>query len=246
MTSASRFAHDVRERLRSDGYCVHRGGRDDGPELDGRYWFSWSVAGMADAETGPTCRGAWQAWSAALAHRLSNSRIELHGLPSGQASVPLAPFRPAELPPEALDVQVMSDRYGVTPDMAAQQVRRLRRQTIYMNDRYQVNVEVVNAPFGKGTGDMLWLSIKRRDREPIHDWRDLQQVKNMIVGEQHEGFEVYPAEARKVDTANQYHLWVFCDPKVRLPVGFQGREVMGAEEAAAVGATQRGFGTSTG
>jgi len=30
----------------------------------------------------------------------------------------------------------------------------------------------------------------------------------MIVGEEHEAFEVYPAESRLVDTANQYHLWV--------------------------------------
>jgi hypothetical protein len=49
-----------------------------------------------------------------------------------------------------------------------------------------------------------------------------------------------------VDTANQYHLWVFCDPKVRLPVGFQDREVSGAMDAAAVGATQRPFGGKPG
>jgi hypothetical protein len=42
-----------------------------------------------------------------------------------------------------------------------------------------------------------------------------------------------------VDTANQYHLWVFLDHKVRLPVGFRAREVLSAEAAAAVGAVQR-------
>lgn len=157
------------------------------------------------------------------------------------ASLSLRPFHPAELPSEALDVQMVAARYAVTPEVAALHIERMRRQTIYMNDRYQVNVEVLGAPFGEGTSDILWLSIKRRDRQPIHDWRDLQQIKNMIVGEQHEGFEVYPAEARKVDTANQYHLWVFCDSKVRLPVGFLERDVSGVEEAAVVGATQRAF-----
>jgi hypothetical protein len=44
-----------------------------------------------------------------------------------------------------------------------------------------------------------------------------------------------------VDTANQYHVFVFLDPKVRLPVGFRTREVTGAEEAALVGARQRAF-----
>lgn len=66
-------------------------------------------------------------------------------------------------------------------------------------------------------------------------------MKNLIVGPEHEGFEVYPAEFRLVDTASQYHLWVFIDPKVRLPVGFREPEVMGADQAAAIGATQRDF-----
>jgi hypothetical protein len=42
-----------------------------------------------------------------------------------------------------------------------------------------------------------------------------------------------------VDTANQYHLWVFLDHKVRLPVGFRSRVVLSADAAAAVGAVQR-------
>ena len=28
-------------------------------------------------------------------------------------------------------------------------------------------------------------------------------IKNLIVGPEHEGFEIYPAESRLVDTANQ-------------------------------------------
>jgi hypothetical protein len=240
MSSTTRFAHDVRQRLQADGYRVHHGTRADGPSLDGRFWFTWAVPGMADAEAGPTCRDHWKAWVSALEHRLSNSRIELSPMPAATASSPLQPFHPAELPSEAFDVQKMAARYSITTDAAAQQIERLRRQTIYMNDRYQVNVEVLRAPFGEATSDILWLSIKRRDRQPIHDWRDLQQIKSMIVGQQHEGFEVYPAETHKVDTANQYHLWVFCDPKVRLPLGSR-TEISGAEEAATVGATQRPF-----
>jgi hypothetical protein len=63
------------------------------------------------------------------------------------------------------------------------------------------------------------LSIKRNDREAIHDWRDFQIIKNVFCGEVSEGIEIYPAEERLVDTSNQYHLWVF--PKgERIPVGF--------------------------
>ena len=72
---------------------------------------------------------------------------------------------------------------------------------------------------------MVCLSIKRRDREPIHDWRHLQEIKNALVGEQCEAFELYPAEERLVDTANQYWLWCFADPTMRLPIGFTERSV---------------------
>lgn len=64
------------------------------------------------------------------------------------------------------------------------------------------------------------LSIKRNDRESVHDWRDLQIIKNVFCGDEAEGIEIYPAESRLTDTANQYHLWVF-PPGEKLPVGFQ-------------------------
>jgi hypothetical protein len=37
----------------------------------------------------------------------------------------------------------------------------------------------------------------------VHDWRDLQRIKNQLVGPECEAVELYPAESRKVDTANQ-------------------------------------------
>lgn len=235
------FAADVRRQLRADGYTVHVGDSADGPDLSGKHWFTWMKPGMSDAEVGPTCDTEPAAWSSALAHRLENSAIELHLAEGGGSNPPMGPFFPARLPDAAFDVDVMAKKFGVTREAAAAQIERLRRQSVYMNDLYQVNAQVVTAPFGVVASDMMWLSIKRRDKAPVHDWRDLQAVKNLIVGPEHEGFEVYPAEARLVDTANQYHLWVFLDVKVRLPVGFGEREVLNADQAAAVGATQRDF-----
>lgn len=242
MAATSRLAHHLRQALQKDGYRVHCGGREDGPDLAGRYWFTWSVAGMAACEVGPTCAGSWEAWASAMDHRLANSRIGVQRVDA--ASMPLVPFHAATLPPETLDVRSFAARHGLSEDVAASQIERLRAQSIYMNDLYQVNVEVVRTPFGEENGDMFWLSIKRRDRAPVHDWRELQQIKNMVVGDEHEGFEVYPAESRLVDTANQYHRWVFADPAVRLPVGYRHREVVDCGAAAAVGARQRGFGTT--
>lgn len=108
--------------------------------------------------------------------------------------------------------------------------------TIWMNNRYQVAL-YEDAP-QEGWPPMYHLSIKRRDKQPIHDWRDLQRIKNELVGPEHEAIEIYPAESRLVDTANQYHLWVFKSADVRVPVGFSVRMVSNTSEG---GSVQRPF-----
>jgi hypothetical protein len=100
----------------------------------------------------------------------------------------------------------------------------LARDTIYVNNLYQVNVS--DAEVGEGWPEMWHLSVKRRDKAPIRDWRHMQRIKNEIVGEDHEGVELYPAEDRLVDAANQFHMWVLKDPERRWPFGFhEGRQV---------------------
>lgn len=73
---------------------------------------------------------------------------------------------------------------------------------------------------------VTWLSIHRHDRQPIRDWRHLQRIKNELVGPSHEAIEIYPADDRLVDTANEYHLWCFEDETFRLPIGFTERLTM--------------------
>lgn len=92
-------------------------------------------------------------------------------------------------------------------------------ETVLKNDTYQVNVRKVS-------DGCLHLSIKRCDRQPIHDWRDLQDIKNQIVGEECEAIELYPAESRRVDTANQFHLWASTDDKFRFPIGWHGQRLV--------------------
>jgi hypothetical protein len=91
--------------------------------------------------------------------------------------------------------------------------------SVWINNIYQVKISKVKT-LSKSWPPMLHLSIKRIDKEPIHDWRDLQKIKNELVGPEHEALELYPAESRVVDMANQYHLWVFKDPEVVIPVGW--------------------------
>ena len=86
----------------------------------------------------------------------------------------------------------------------------------YVNDIYEVWVYrrksadfVVHNPLYKGK--CTYISIKRKDKKAIHDWRHFQEIKNELVGKEVEAMEMYPAESRLHDSVNQYHL--FCLPK---------------------------------
>jgi hypothetical protein len=108
----------------------------------------------------------------------------------------------------------------------------------FVNSRYDV---AVWRGHDATLGDYLHLSIKDLGRSARHDWRDLQRIKNELVGPEFEAIELYPAESRLVDTANQFHLFVF--HTWRPPVGFQTRLVADADAPSAFAprAVQRPF-----
>jgi hypothetical protein len=87
-------------------------------------------------------------------------------------------------------------------------------EACWKNSRYTV----VGRNVKSDIGNLVHLSIKRNDKNPLHDWRDLQRIKNEILGPEEEAVELYPAESRLVDGANQYHLWSFVGQKI--PVGY--------------------------
>jgi hypothetical protein len=87
------------------------------------------------------------------------------------------------------------------------------------------------------TPEITHLSIHRTDRGPARDWRDFQAIKNQLVGPECEGVELYPAEERLVDSASEFHVWVFNDPTFRVPVGFFGKRLV--TDDACGGAVQR-------
>jgi len=93
------------------------------------------------------------------------------------------------------------------------------------NDKYQV-VIFDYALDEEGDFPAMWhLSIKRHDRAPIFNFRDLQTLKNQLIGPENEAVQLFPAESRLVDGANQYHLFALKDPKIRFPFGFKTRMV---------------------
>lgn len=108
--------------------------------------------------------------------------------------------------------------------------------TQWANDEYVVFRREIQHKGGEPP--MFHLSIRNQDRSTRHDWRDFQRIKNQLCGPEYEGCELYPQESRKVDTANQYHL--FCFP---FSLGFGlGEERMVTDpevtEAAEQGAVQ--------
>ena len=123
---------------------------------------------------------------------------------------------------------------GVSQEVADKNLKAFMDDEVWLNNTYQANIrrktgegwfdeteECWNG-FPEEAGEVIWISIKRRDREAIHDWRDFQLIKNDIAGPEMEAVEIYPAESRLMDTANQYHLFAW---KGTFPVGFQFRSV---------------------
>jgi hypothetical protein len=106
--------------------------------------------------------------------------------------------------------------------------RTVSKQETYSNDLYLVQINrSANHGFGEKSlpDGMFEMTVRRKDREAFSDWRHMQQIKNQIVGEENEMVELFPAESRLRDSANQYWFYGFNNDQVRFPFGMFGRVV---------------------
>tara|TARA_Y100000034_G_C6749943_1_gene333262 strand:+ start:239 stop:688 length:450 start_codon:yes stop_codon:yes gene_type:complete len=143
----------------------------------------------------------------------------------------MKPFQPARID---ITIREIMDRFDLTKTKAREMIKHLKNPNLtqWINDTYSVG--------RYDDGDIIHLSIKRIDKEPIHDWRDLQEIKNILVGKENEAVEIYPAESRRVDMVNQFHLWCFANPEMRVPLGFNdGRVVVDHDPNDKSGGKQR-------
>lgn len=108
---------------------------------------------------------------------------------------------------------------NISEEVFNESLKKESEGKVFKNDIYQVIIH--EAEVSPGFPEMIWLSIRRLDREPVKDWRDMQTIKNELVGQENEGVELYPAESFLVDTSNQYHMWVFKDSNLRFPFGMR-------------------------
>ncbi len=164
-------------------------------------------------------------------------------LPSynGQSKL-LRPFLVTSVRPATdATIAAVASLEGLTFEVAKRELEAVRPSVAFKNGQgpsdYFVTVEEHTTLNGRL---MFWLSIKRNDKMPIHDWRDLQEIKNMIIGPEYEAVELYPAEERVVDETNQFHLFVMGDPEFRWNFGYsKGSKIY---SAIIPGSAQRPFG----
>lgn len=109
-------------------------------------------------------------------------------------------------------------------------------EEIWVNDEYQCFVKFLSP---RGKAGIISLSIKRNDKAPAHDWRELQAIKNEVAGWEREAIEIYPAESRLVDEADQTWLWVLPAGE-KVGIGFEERTVDTPESAASRAKTGKG------
>jgi hypothetical protein len=123
-------------------------------------------------------------------------------------------------PPSEELIRVTMEGYDIDREAAIKIILDYEMQVeIWINDIYQVQKRIIQ-------GNLIHLNIRRRDGGPImRDWRHFQQIKNELIGEECEAVELYPAESRKVDTSNKFHLWGVKDPTFRFPIGMDVRDV---------------------
>lgn len=87
---------------------------------------------------------------------------------------------------------------------------------IFKNNRYVVQIYGWNTGWGKCDRVL----IRRADASAIHNWHELQRLKNEIWGPECTALEVYPKASNLIDDKNIYWMWVF-PPEFQCPIEIQ-------------------------
>ena len=100
---------------------------------------------------------------------------------------------------------------------------------VWGNDRYTATVYFPPVEGGEKWLTVIGVHSRTRAATGAHDWRHMQRIKNDIAGPEREAVELFPAESRLVDTANEFWLWVLPEGE-QFPFGFSERKVAGPED----------------
>lgn len=142
----------------------------------------------------------------------------------------MTPFRELCVGKPTLEQMIhIAQEHGINPEDVLEHYQTSLNDEVFINPEYLVirrqAPPYMNTSAFKG---LMWLIIRRRDGNPVRNWEDLQEIKNLLLGPQAEAIEIYPAESRRVNAVNQFHL--FGAANMRAPFGFPERQ---KEEVAA-------------
>ena len=123
----------------------------------------------------------------------------------------------------AKKIAIENNQKVITMGLIKKLLTEILNEEVWANNLYECNVRKI--PDAKLKNDIIHLSIKNYDRNTDIPWQHKQWIKNEVLGREYEGLELFPAESRMINTANQYHIW--CLPKgIVVPIGwFEGRVV---------------------
>lgn len=85
--------------------------------------------------------------------------------------------------------------------------KKFRQETNEYTDIWESSL--YTAVVRESSDGMTWISFSNKEKTTDIPWSHKQQIKNDICGPNRAGVEIFPKMKDLVDTANQYHLWVF-------------------------------------
>jgi len=147
-------------------------------------------------------------------------------------------LRDAEWYREQKRVEVAEMVRAKFPDISDDAIDALMPDETWGNDRYTVNVHLLDAD----RDGFVELAVHNHRRTPHVPWRHLQQIKDEVMGADREAVQLFPAQGRLVDTANEYWLQVY--PTGKAPMRRRGVK-LGMDHGRNVSyALPEGFGNS--
>ena len=124
----------------------------------------------------------------------------------------------------------------------SERLSRAGQFVAFANTRYAATCRPVEIRMGGLPVRAIRLGIQLADQSARHDWRELQRLKNELLGPDWTGIELFPSEAHRNDSSNYWLLWCWPPPNVgRPPLLATGMPYRDVADRGADGPPQRRF-----
>lgn len=127
------------------------------------------------------------------------------------------------------EISLLVEVYGMTWEQAVEHRKLSHSGTIYVTQHacepceYQVVVtRGINVPQqGEFNAEVVQIAIKRMDgKMDTFNWEDMQDIKRVLLGDDVEAVEIYPAFKRRLLGNRKFrYLWAFPN-KEQIPIGW--------------------------